>query len=44
MYDIRLKRAYDTPHPDDGIRILVERPWPRGISREKGGSRSLGEG
>lgn len=35
MYDIRLKRAYDTPHPNDGVRILVERLWPRGISREK---------
>jgi uncharacterized protein YeaO (DUF488 family) len=35
MYDIRLKRAYDTPHPDDGVRILVERLWPRGVSREK---------
>ena len=35
MYDIRLKRAYDTPHRDDGVRILVERLWPRGVSREK---------
>ncbi|MFT5486289.1 MAG: hypothetical protein ACI9JL_003866 [Paracoccaceae bacterium] len=35
MYEIRLKRAYDPPHPDDGVRILVERLWPRGVSREK---------
>lgn len=35
MTDILLKRAYDAPHPDDGIRILVERLWPRGVSREK---------
>lgn len=34
MNDILLKRAYDAPHPDDGIRILVERLWPRGVSRE----------
>ena len=35
MYDIRLKRAYDTPHPDDGVRLFVERLWPRGVTREK---------
>ena len=35
MNAIRLKRAYDTPHADDGIRILVERLWPRGVSRDK---------
>ena len=35
MYDIRLKRAYDTPHSYDGVRVLVERLWPRGVSREK---------
>jgi uncharacterized protein YeaO (DUF488 family) len=35
MNDIRLKRAYDTPHPEDGVRILVERLWPRGVSRDK---------
>lgn len=30
---IRLKRAYETPSPADGTRILVERLWPRGISK-----------
>ena len=34
MSEILLKRAYDPPHPDDGVRILVERLWPRGVSRE----------
>ena len=33
--DIRLKRAYDPPSPDDGLRILVERLWPRGLSKER---------
>jgi uncharacterized protein YeaO (DUF488 family) len=33
--DIRLKRAYDTPVPSDGRRILVERLWPRGLSKER---------
>lgn len=30
---IRLKRAYETPEPDDGFRILVDRLWPRGVSK-----------
>lgn len=34
---IRLKRAYDPPGPDDGARLLVERLWPRGLTREKAG-------
>jgi len=33
--DIRLKRAYDPPTKDDGLRILVERLWPRGLTRER---------
>jgi len=32
---IKLKRAYDPPAADDGTRILVDRLWPRGISKEK---------
>lgn len=32
---IRLKRAYDEPSTQDGLRILVERLWPRGVSKEK---------
>ena len=32
---IRLKRAYDEPAKRDGLRILVERPWPRGVSKDK---------
>jgi len=31
---IRLKRAYDEPSRQDGLRILVERLWPRGVSKE----------
>jgi len=30
---IRLKRAYEPPSADDGARILVDRLWPRGISK-----------
>jgi len=32
---IRLKRAYEAPADDDGARLLVERLWPRGLSRER---------
>ena len=33
--DIKIKRAYENPSDDDGYRILVDRLWPRGISKEK---------
>ncbi|MFN8006745.1 MAG: DUF488 family protein [Terriglobia bacterium] len=32
---IRLKRAYEMPSQADGERILVERLWPRGLSKER---------
>jgi uncharacterized protein YeaO (DUF488 family) len=32
---IRLKRVYEPPFENDGTRILVERLWPRGVSKEK---------
>ena len=31
--DVRLRRIYDDPADDDGIRILVDRRWPRGVSK-----------
>ena len=31
---IRIKRVYDEPADDDGLRILVDRVWPRGVSKE----------
>ena len=33
--DIRLKRAYEPADGSDGYRVLVDRLWPRGVSREK---------
>jgi uncharacterized protein YeaO (DUF488 family) len=30
---IQLKRAYDPPESDDGFRVLVDRLWPRGVSK-----------
>jgi uncharacterized protein YeaO (DUF488 family) len=35
-YMIKLKRVYEKPDRGDGVRILVDRLWPRGISKEKG--------
>jgi uncharacterized protein YeaO (DUF488 family) len=32
---ITLKRAYDPASPTDGTRYLVERPWPRGVSKAR---------
>jgi uncharacterized protein YeaO (DUF488 family) len=33
--EIKIKRAYESPSDIDGCRILVDRLWPRGLSREK---------
>ena len=30
---IRLKRIYETPSPEDGLRVLVDRLWPRGVGK-----------
>lgn len=32
---LRVKRVYDTVSNEDGFRILVDRLWPRGMSKEK---------
>ncbi len=34
---IQIKRAYEKPSLDDGIRILVDRLWPRGLSKKVAG-------
>lgn len=33
-HPIRVRRAYDDPEPDDGARVLVDRIWPRGVSKQ----------
>jgi uncharacterized protein YeaO (DUF488 family) len=33
--DVRLKRAYEAASPEDGYRVLVDRLWPRGVSKEQ---------
>jgi len=32
-----VRRAYDEPTPGDGARVLVDRIWPRGLSKAKAG-------
>jgi uncharacterized protein YeaO (DUF488 family) len=33
--DIRLKRAYEPAAPSDGYRVLIDRLWPRGVSKKQ---------
>jgi uncharacterized protein YeaO (DUF488 family) len=32
---VQIKRIYDDPSEDDGYRVLVDRLWPRGVSKER---------
>jgi uncharacterized protein YeaO (DUF488 family) len=34
--NVKLKRAYERPTPRDGVRVLVDRLWPRGLKKSKG--------
>ncbi|MFI5685096.1 DUF488 domain-containing protein [Streptomyces sp. NPDC051636] len=31
---VRVRRIYEPPEPDDGLRVLVDRLWPRGVSKD----------
>lgn len=33
--DVRIKRVYAEPAANDGTRVLVDRVWPRGVSKQK---------
>ncbi|MGX5733983.1 DUF488 domain-containing protein [Bosea thiooxidans] len=35
MSRLLVKRVYDPPAPEDGTRILVDRLWPRGVSKDR---------
>jgi len=35
--DVHLKRAYEKPSVSDGVRVLVDRLWPRGLPKDKAG-------
>lgn len=32
---LKIKRVYEKPDKNDGFRVLVDRLWPRGVSKEK---------
>ncbi|MDN3024361.1 DUF488 family protein [Streptomyces sp. S.PB5] len=32
--NVRLRRVYESPEPEDGVRVLVDRLWPRGLSKD----------
>jgi uncharacterized protein YeaO (DUF488 family) len=34
-HKLKIKRVYEKPEPGDGTRILVDRLWPRGLSKAK---------
>lgn len=34
-HEVKLKRAYDGSGPHDGLRVLVDRLWPRGLTRDE---------
>ena len=36
MSSVAIRRVYDPPSPEDGTRILVDRLWPRGVSKAAG--------
>lgn len=33
--NIKIKRVYEPPEKEDGVRVLVDRLWPRGLTKEK---------
>ena len=35
MVRLKIKRIYDEPEKEDGVRVLVDRLWPRGLSKER---------
>lgn len=35
MHEIKIKRIYQDPADEDGKRVLVDRLWPRGVSKER---------
>ena len=34
-HEVKVRRVYDEPADDDGARVLVDRIWPRGVSKER---------
>ena len=35
VVEVRIRRVYDEPEDDDGVRVLVDRIWPRGMTKAR---------
>ncbi|MBQ0975598.1 DUF488 domain-containing protein [Streptomyces griseoincarnatus] len=35
LHAVQVRRAYEQPEESDGVRVLVDRLWPRGLTKEK---------
>jgi uncharacterized protein YeaO (DUF488 family) len=35
VFKVRIRRVYDEPEDDDGVRVLVDRIWPRGMTKAR---------
>lgn len=35
LHAVQVRRAYEEPEESDGVRVLVDRLWPRGLTKEK---------
>lgn len=35
MRDVQVRRVYDLARPEDGVRVLVDRLWPRGVGKDE---------
>jgi uncharacterized protein YeaO (DUF488 family) len=35
IVEVRVRRVYDEPEDEDGVRVLVDRIWPRGMTKAK---------
>ncbi|TVM19266.1 hypothetical protein DPQ33_02590 [Oceanidesulfovibrio indonesiensis] len=35
MATVNIRRVYEDPQPDDGVRVLVDRVWPRGLTKDR---------
>ncbi len=35
MVQIKTKRVYEDPEPEDGFRVFIDKLWPRGVSKEE---------
>ena len=41
---VQVRRAYEDPAQGDGTRVLVDRIWPRGLTKAQGGARRVVQG